>query len=161
MLELVGMKTIAWLPLVLVVTLASACESGWDVEGRVVTSDAPDKARPIYLYTVDAETIDLASFRMAADSIQYLPMKSAPAIPPDELPFATFDFGCHRGSFAMVAWAPPAASLPPASTDDRRPFTPQPGDYVAFSGVRHPYCGMRSHPEHIELVLDGQTFPVP
>jgi len=45
--------------------------------------------------------------------------------------------------------------------DDRRPFQPQAGDYVAFSDVHHPYCGVATHPERIDLVLDGQTYPGP
>jgi hypothetical protein len=44
------MKTRALLSLAALLALATGCESGWDVEGRVTTKDAPDRSRPRHVY---------------------------------------------------------------------------------------------------------------
>jgi len=141
-----------------VVAAGTGCETGWDVDGRVNTAAAPDKTRPLYVYSVDEVTIDPEALQTASASLTYYPLALAAAIPADGLPFAVHGLGCHRGSFAVVAWAPATAA--PADTGPTRPFEPRAGDYVAFSDVRHPYCGVQSHPEKIVLVLDGTTYPV-
>src|SRR6185369_13914536 len=129
----------------------------WDVEGQVGTADAPEKSRPLYVYQVDAETIDPAALAAASPSLYYFPFQQADAIPADSLKFEIHEFGCHRGAVAVVAWSP--VITPPSTTGPGPAFNPQAGDYFAFSDVRHPYCGMSTHPEHIDLVLDGREFP--
>ena len=134
-----------------------SCESGWDVEGRVMTANAPDKARPLYVYGVNAPTIDAATLRVATDGVPYLLLEQAPAIPADGLNFSDSGFGCHRGSFAALAWAPATAAQ--KSPTGMPLFMPQPGDYLTVSDVRHPYCGFYSRPEHIDLLLDAGDSP--
>src|SRR5262245_77508 len=140
------------------VLLAAACESGWDVNGQVITGDAPDRNRPLYVYMVDAETIDPAALSTGSGSLYYQGLEQAPTIPGHDLPFEVHEFGCHRGAVAAVAWAP-AAAPPPGAHGGFPTFAPHAGDYVVFSDVRHPYCGWQSHPESIVLVLDGRTTP--
>src|SRR6185295_4377903 len=104
-------------------------ESGWDVDGHVVTKDAPDKSRPLLVYGVNASTIDPAAFMMAAGSIDYVLIDQAPSTPADGFDFRLNDFGCHKGAFAAVAWAPATAPAP-GPDRSRPPFAPHAGDYV-------------------------------
>jgi hypothetical protein len=146
-------------PLALILTLASACESGWDVEGRVETAGAPDKTRPLYIYAVNAKSIEPAALQMGAGSIEYWLVSKVSPMPADAVAFAVHAFGCHRGAFAAIAWAP--ATFDSTGPAPDLPFEPKAGDYVVVSDVRTPYCGWQSRPEHITLVLDGQTYPRP
>ena len=102
------MKRLIELSLVTILVLAAAtgCESGWDITGRVVTANAPDKTRPLYVYLVNALTIDPAALGTAADSTNYGQLKAVSMIPAADLPFDEHRMGCHLGSVAVVAWAP-------------------------------------------------------
>lgn len=136
----------------------SACESGWDVVGRVVTKDAPDKSRPLYVFMLDEPTIDadVVTAAMTLSASGYI-LAQKPMIPSDFFQIDVHSFGCHRGSIAVVAWAPAVTPTPAAG---RAPaFKPQTGDYVVASDVRHPYCGLHSNPETINLTLDGTLYP--
>ena len=152
--------SLATLALTALGALASGCETGWDVEATIVTKDAPDKQRALHVYTVNAETIDVTAFTRGDASIRYEPQSQSRPIPADKVDVSLHYFGCHRGSFAMVAWSPSSSIVVGIfGLDPMLPFQPQAGDYVAFSDVRHPYCGVETNPEHIELVLDGQAYP--
>ena len=49
----------------------SACESGWDLEGHVITDAVADKSGSLHVYVVDDPTIDIAAVQMASPSIFY------------------------------------------------------------------------------------------
>jgi len=67
----VGMQTRALFSLAALLVLGSGCESGWDVEGRVTTKDASDKSRPLHVYAVNEESIDLAAVKTGDPSIWF------------------------------------------------------------------------------------------
>lgn len=143
--------------LVLSTTTAAACETGWDLEGRVVTTGALDRSRPLHVYMIDAPTIDLDQARTGAGAMGFLRLESRDTIPDDEVRFSDHAFGCHQGAVAVVAWAPAATPAPGPSGWPL--FAPRIGDYVALSDVRHPYCGSDVRTEHVDVTLDGQTYP--
>jgi hypothetical protein len=147
-----GMR--AWSVVLLGASVAlatSACESGWGLEGHVITDAVADKSGSLHVYVVDEPTIDIAAVQMASPSIFYWDQDATQPIPEAGYDFGVHQLGCHEGAVAIVAWAP-AAPLPP-EVNHRLPFAPRSGDYVAFSDVRHPYCGHAVHTDHVELTL--------
>jgi hypothetical protein len=135
-----------------------ACESGWDIDGRVLTAGVQDRDRSLAVYMLDLTVIDPA--HLPTDSLAYNLLAQADQLPSQELPFTHSEFGCHRGSVAIVAWAPKRsragadAGVEASALDGRpRPFTPAPGDMIAVSDVHHPYCGPRTVREHIDVTL--------
>ena len=129
----------------------SACESGWDLDGHVITDAVADKSGSLHVYLVDAPTIDIAAVQMASPSIFYRHRDETQPIPEAGYDFREGGLGCHEGAVAIVAWAP-AGPVPP-KVGNMVPFAPRSGDYVAFSDVRHPYCGWQVHADHVELTL--------
>ena len=103
--------------------LATAgCESGWDLEGHVITDAVADKSGSLHVYVVDEPTIDIAAVQMASPSIFYGPLATTQPIPEAGYEFGVHHFGCHRGAVAIVAWAPSA----PEADRLAPPFAPAP-----------------------------------
>jgi hypothetical protein len=152
------MRKLIPLLFLLATSTALACESGWDVDGRVLTAGVQDRDRSLAVYMLDLAAIDPA--HLPTESLAYNLLAQADQLPSQELPFKHSEFGCHRGSVVIVAWAPKRASGGGAGAVDAgaldggpRPFLPAPGDMIAVSDVRHPYCGPRTEREHIDVTL--------
>jgi hypothetical protein len=149
--------------LVAVLLLGTACESGWDIRGAVLTQGVTDKSRPLGVFLLTQATLDRD--HLPTEKSAYLGVTSADVIPPNQLPFSYSDFGCHAGAVVMIAWAPKVAPAPAgggqgAAKAALYPFAPQSGDLVVVSDVRSPYCGMRTEYEEVTLVLDdSKTVP--
>jgi hypothetical protein len=150
------MRKLTPLLLVLGASLANACESGWDVEGRVLTAAVKDRDRSLAVYLLNFPQIDPA--QLPTDPLAYDLLAQVDELPAQELPFRDSEFGCHRGSVLVVAWAPRRTGAGEvadagASAGGPRPFKPVAGDIVATSDVRHPYCGVRTMREQIDVTL--------
>jgi hypothetical protein len=131
-----------------------ACESGWDIDGRVITSDVTDKSRSLHIFVATAERLTVDRILRADPDYAIFGIATEPRIPDEEAPFEMGDFGCHRGEVAIVAWAP-GIDLPA----DTFTFEPRSGDLVAVSRIASPYCGMMTNVEHYELRLGNGELP--
>jgi hypothetical protein len=133
--------------------LLPACESGWDIDGRVITRDVSDRSRSIHVLLVTAETLEVERILAADPAYGIFELASAARIPAEGVSFEHHAFGCHDGEVAIVAWAP--VSEPP----DSYGFMPASGDLVAVSRIASPYCGSFSDVEHYELELTDEPLP--
>jgi hypothetical protein len=143
---------------VLALLALAACETGWDLEGEVLTDTVGDKSRQLFMYVVSDKVVDpesLPSSRWLYDSL-----KVEPTIPEDRSEFVYSDFGCHEGSVVIVAWAPREKRevVVRNSTEYAPDFQPAEGDFVASSDVRRPRCGWKRDPDHVTLVLTDAPF---
>ena len=138
--------------LVAALLLGTACESGWDTRGVVLTQGVTNKARPLDVFLLNQRTLDRD--HLPTEAADYLGLASADVIPADQLSFSHSAFGCHAGAVLLVAWAPKSAPAVGAS------FAPQSGDLVVVSDVRSPYCGVQTKYDDVTLVLDdSKTVP--
>jgi hypothetical protein len=132
-------------------TAALGCESGWDVDGRVLTQAVKNKDRALLVYLVTEPKLDLAN--LPKEPWQYDLIAQAERIPEQSLPFSVSEFGCHQGEVAIVAWAPASRGGADAGAGTATEFAPKAGDLVAVSDIRRPYCGPRTEREHIDVIL--------
>jgi MYXO-CTERM domain-containing protein len=147
--------------LVAALLLGTACESGWDIRGAVLTEGVTNKSRPLGVFLLTQRTLDRD--HLPTEKADYLQVASADVIPPDQLRFSHSNFGCHAGAVVLIAWAPksaPAAGASAAAKPVLPPFAPQSGDLLVVSDVLSPYCGVQTKYEEVTLVLDdSKTAP--
>jgi hypothetical protein len=129
----------------------SACESGWDVEGEVITSGVADRDRPIGVYLLIEDDVD--PLALPTDASRYELIEEEATVPPDSMPFSYGDIGCADADVWVLAFAPAGGPLPPGYPEDGV-LAVQAGDYFAFSGPLNPYCGWESNPSVVELTLE-------
>jgi len=135
--------------------LASAgCESGWDIDGEVLTGAVTDKAHRLLVFVAEGRALQ-PGVVPPTTSGQWEMVKNEPTIPATSTTFAQNEFGCHAGTVMVIAWAPRVDPGPQIT------FNPQTGDLLALSDVRKPYCGPRSKPDHVVLTLTNQPFQAP
>ena len=137
--------------LAILLLAGTACETGWDVQGRVLTKAVVDKQRPLYILVGEA---DKTVAHPTAQDMSYRLVERASQIPEEVISFKYSRLGCHRGSVVVLAWAP----VHPPIYDETRSyieFHPEPGDYVAESQVAHPYCGWSSKPAVVTVTLSS------
>jgi hypothetical protein len=140
---------------VLALLLASAaCESGWDIDGEVLTGAVTDKARRLLVFVAEGRALQPGVVPPNTAG-QLDVVKDEPSIPAKSTTFSKNEFGCHGGTVMVVAWAPRVNPGPQIN------FNPQTGDLLALSDVRKPYCGLRTKPDHVILTLTDQPFQAP
>jgi hypothetical protein len=135
--------------------LASAgCESGWDIDGEVLTGAVTDKTRRLLVYVAEGPRLE-PGVVPPNNPGQLEMVKTEPTIPATSTTFSQNELGCHAGTVMVVAWAPRVDPGP------QNIFNPQTGDLLALSDIRKPYCGPRTKPDHVVLTLTDQPFQAP